>query len=356
MGLGAIVSQSPIRGGLNMATRISDIIVPEIFTGYTQQLTEQKSRVIASGAAERNSTFDQFLNGGGLTFNVPSFQDLADDDDNVASDDPDQSSTPKKVQTSQEVQVRLSRNQSWKTMDLASALSGADPAEAVAQRVSTYWARRAQAAFLATVQGVFADNAAAPAGSEHVVDDMTNDISGLSFGDGITNFSAAAFLDTTLTMGDSMEDLSLMMVHSVVFNRMQKLNLIDYILDATDQIRIPTYLNREVIVDDSVPAAGGIYETLLFGRGAIQLGMGAPEVPTEVDRDPDSGNGSGSECLYSRVEWVIHPVGCAYVGTSPVGGPSNASTSNNLASAGSWQRVFPERKQIKIARLITREA
>nr|DAS50813.1 MAG TPA: major capsid protein [Caudoviricetes sp.] len=27
----------------------------------------------------------------------------------------------------------------------------------------------------------------------------------------------------------------------------------------------------------------------------------------------------------------------------------------NLAHAGSWKRVFPERKQIKIARLITRE-
>ena len=33
-----------------------------------------------------------------------------------------------------------------------------------------------------------------------------------------------------------------------------------------------------------------------------------------------------------------------------------AAVANNLANAGSWRRVFTERKQIKIARLITRES
>ena len=51
----------------------------------------------------------------------------------------------------------------------------------------------------------------------------------------------------------------------------------------------------------------------------------------------------------------MHPTGNAYVGTPPAGGPSNAATTNNLAAAASWARVFSERKLIKIARLITRE-
>jgi hypothetical protein len=66
---------------------------------------------------------------------------------------------------------------------------------------------------------------------------------------------------------------------------------------------------------------------------------------------------AGSDILYNRVEWCIHPVGHAYVGTRlKEGGPTNAATSNNLAYSGSWVRVFPERKQIKLARLITRES
>jgi hypothetical protein len=119
---------------------------------------------------------------------------------------------------------------------------------------------------------------------------------------------------------------------------------------------IPTFLGREVVVDDGLPFSGSIYQTWLFGRGAVRYGTASPKVPTEVERDPGAGNGGGQEVLYNRVQWSIHPTGHAYTGTAPNGGPTNAATANNLAAAGSWNRVYPERKQIKIARLISREA
>ena len=84
--------------------------------------------------------------------------------------------------------------------------------------------------------------------------------------------------------------------------------------------------------------------------------LARPRSRPEVERKAGAGNGGGADVLYNRVEWLMHPVGHAYIGTAPKGGPSNAATSNNLAAAGSWSRVFPERKQIKIARLITRES
>lgn len=339
-------------------TQISDVVVPRIFTPYVQQLTEQKTRLINAGVLVRDPAIDLLLAGGGLTFDVPSWKDLADDADNVSTDEAAgvNDSTPKKTGTSQEVAVRLSRNQSWSSADLAAALAGADPMQSIADRVAGYWSRRLQAAFVATVTGVFADNAAAPSGTEHVQNDMTVDISGSSFVDGVTNFSTESFLDAAVTMGDSMEDLVALMVHSVVYSRMQKNNLIDFIPDSNGVVNIPTFLGRRVIVDDSMPVSSGVYNTWLFGNGAVRLGTGAPRVPTEVDRKPEAGAGGGQEILYNRVQWCIHPVGHKYDGTAPNGGPSNASTSNNLAHASSWQRVFPERKQIKMARLITREA
>jgi hypothetical protein len=344
-------------------TQISDVVVPEIFTPYSQQLTETKSRLIASGAIVRDAQLDAMLAGGGLTFNVPSWRDLDDDAERVSTDsvpaeytngvaDPD----PQKIESDTELAVRLSRNQSWATADLASTLAGADPASAIAARVGAYWTRRLQAAFIATMTGVFADNDAAPSGSEHVQGDMTNDISGASYSAGVTDFSAEAFLDAGLTLGDSQDGLGLVMVHSVVYNRMQKNNLIDFIPDSNGQVTIPTFLGKQVIIDDNVPHSGNIYQTWIFGAGAVRLGMGSPEVPTEIHRLPGAGNGGGAETLYNRVEWMIHPVGHKYAGTPPNGGPSNASTSNNLANAASWQRVFSDRKMIKIARLITREA
>lgn len=335
-------------------TRLSDVVVPEIFNPYVQQITEEKSRLIQSGAVTRDPVLDADLAGAGATFNEPSFKDLDNDDDNTSNDDPSDLSTPNKIGTATEIQVRLSRNNSWSSMDLVSDLIGPDPMNAIANRVGMYWVRRLQAAFIATMKGNFAQNAlATPVGATQ--NDMTHDVSGSSFSAGVTNFTAEAFIDATLTMGDSMEGLGMIFVHSVVYGRMQKNNLIDYIPDSEGRVTIPTFLGREVIVDDAMPNTSGVFESWLFGAGAIRLGMGTPKVPTETERKPDAGNGGGQEVLYNRVEWVIHPAGNAYVGTAPTGGPSNASTSNQLANSASWNRVFSERKQIKIARLITRE-
>lgn len=338
--------------------QVSDVIVPEVFNPYVQQLTEVKTRMIQAGALVREPILDGFLADGGLTFSIPSWKDLADDADNVSSDDAPASSdaTPVKTGTAREIAVRLSRNQTWESSDLAGDLAGSDPMASIAARVADYRARRLQDAFVATITGVFADNAAAPSASEHVQNDMTVDISGSSYIAGVTDFSAEAFIDAKLTMGDSMDSLTMVMVHSVVYARMQKNNLIDFIPDSQGVVSIPTFQGVQVIVDDSLPKSSNVYNTWLFGPGAVRLGMGAPRVPTETFRYPLAGNGGGAETLTNRWELIIHPVGCKYAGTASKGGPTNAATSNNLAAAGSWARVYPERKQIKIARLITREA
>lgn len=346
-------------------TRVSDIIVPQIFTPYSQNLTAEKSRLVQSGLLVRNPVLDTLLAGGGLTFQVPQFRDLDNDADRVPTDtsvpfaDADASlpagvarpPNPLKTGTLREIAVRLNRNNSWSTSDLAAILAGADPMESIASRVAYYWTRRLQAAFIATWRGVIADNTSNDSG------DYTNNVSGASFIDGVTNFTTEAFLDTTLTMGDSMDELVAMCVHSVVYNRMQKNNLIDFIPDARGETMIPTFLGREVIVDDSMPRNGNVYDTWLFGSGATQFGVGTPPVATETERKPGAGNGGGQDVLHNRVMWCIHPTGHAWVGTAGDGGPANTGTAaSDLDEAASWDRRYPERKQIKFARLVTREA
>ncbi len=367
-------------------TQISDVIVPEIFTPYMMQQTEEKSRLIQSGVVARSAVLDEKLSGGGLTFNMPSFKPLdRDDDDRVANDTPSGlqegagavvvgdgtgvlDPAPSKIETAQEIAVRMNRNNSWSSMDLATALAGADPMEAIAGEVADYWVKRQQRIFIATMNGISKDNAAAPSGTDtHSAGDLNNDIAAVAFADGVTNFTAEAFLDAAVTMGDSMEDLTAVMVHSIVYNRMQKNNLIDFIPDARGETDIPVFQGRAVIVDDAMPSGtgvvrgdgsagdSGVFETWLLGAGFMQLGFGSPKVPTEVQRQAGAGNGSGQDILYSRLELSMHPTGHAYIGTAPNGGPSNAASANNLNDAGSWSRVYPERKQIKFARLITRE-
>jgi hypothetical protein len=187
--------------------RVADVVVPEIFAPYVRTLTEQKTALVDSGVA-------------------PSWRDNDDDSnilaDRVSSDDPGVVATPAKIQSNQEVATRLSRNQSWKTMDLAAALAGDDPANAIASNVASYWRRRLQAVFVATWTGIFADNAqVAPnddprAGitNNAAQDDLTVDISG-AFTPGVTDFSAEAFIDAITTAGDSQGDFVAVMMHSI---------------------------------------------------------------------------------------------------------------------------------------------
>jgi hypothetical protein len=253
--------------------------------------------------------------------------------------------------------VSVLRSKAWSAMDITSVLNNkqADPMQVILDRAANYWVLREQAMFLAIMAGVFADNDAAPAASEHVQGDLTLDISGASYVLGETTFSASAAIDAANLMGDSSNDLAVIFAHSKVKARMEKEDLIDFIRDSEGNVIGESYRGYELIVDDSMPNSSGVYETWFFARGACALGVGPTKVPVAVDRDESSGNNSGEEKLYTRVNKLIHPMGHTYAGTAPTGGPTNAATTNNFANAASWSRVYPQRKQVKVARLITRE-
>lgn len=354
-----------------MTTQIADLIIPELYTPYFQQQLEFRAKLFKNGVLTNNPYMSQLLAGPGLTFNVPSFQDLDDISERVSNDSsypfntadanvnaagsgtsPERPPNPNKIKTSQEVAVRLSRNNSWSSMDLAGTLAGADPTRAIVERTADYWAQRLEHAFIATWKGVSASNDANNSG------DYTYDISGTSFDANVTSITARAIIRAQGTLGDNLDQVKTMLVHSVVYTTLQNNNLIDFIPDSEGKVDIPLYQGKRIVVSDQMPQPSpGVYETWLFGEGATHIGIGRPSVPIEVERKPGGGNGSGQEVLYSRVEWAIHPVGHAFVATPPNGGPANTGTAfANLDDASSWQRVYPSRKQIKFARLITREA
>lgn len=329
-------------------TQISDVVTPEVFTDYVQLLTSQKSAFVQSGVMASDAVLNSFLAGGGDTVNVPHWLDLDDTEANVSSDTAS-TSTPIKQTSGFEVAKRLSRNQSWSSMDLSQALAGSDPMESIASRVADYWVRQQNRYLIASVQGVLADNA-------NDSNDMLNSI--VIGGAGTTTaahlFSAEAFLDAAQTMGENSSNLVALAVHSVVYTRMQKNNLIDFIPDSVSQVEIPFFLGRRVIVDDTLPKIAETthfeYSSYLFGLNAFGLGLGSPRVPTAIERVEASGNGGGQETLHSRVELAIHPRGFAF---DNAGSAGQSPTIAELKLAASWNRVVEPRAQIQIAELRT---
>jgi hypothetical protein len=337
---------------------LSSIVIPQIFTPYVQKLTEEKAKFVQSGIIQRSPVLDSFLLGGGNTLNRPSWKDLANDVENVALDTNGVllgTAFPNDVKgltTFNEIAVKLVRTQQWAESKLQDYISGDDALSAIAGRVAFYEARRLQALTLNVLAGVFADNDAAPVGTEHVQFDLTFDASGVSFVEGVTNFTADNLFNAQQTMGDSQEDLGILAVHSAVYTRMKKNNLIDFKQDSVTGASLATFQGLAVVFDDGMPKTGNVYDSYLFAPGAMELGWGAPEKATEVSWQPDAGAGIGQNVLFRRWITSVHPMGHAYVGTATGGGPTNTT----LALAASWERRCPDRRQVKIARLRTREA
>lgn len=228
-----------------------------------------------------------------------------------------------------------------------------DPLQLILNDVAGYWAYRRMQMFLSAWIGVFADNDAAPSGSEHVAGDLTHNVSGSSFLDGVTNITAANFIDAVQKMGDRKQDLGFIITHSVVESTLEKNDLLDTVKDSTPGA-LSTYRGRPILVnDDMTKGAGSIYHTYIFGAGSTGRGVGQPDNAIELSRHAEAGNGAGQDVLWSRVRLCYHPYGHRFTGTpAAVGGVSNAE----LQTGTNWLRTAPERKMIKAVRLITREA
>lgn len=326
-------------------TRLSDlVIVPELFGATVINESLSKNAFAASGVLKRDPELDAFLAGGGSVISPRFIGPLDETDANISSDDPSVTSTPAKVTGFKNSAVRQSLNKSWSSMDLTASLNDIDPVGAITSQISDYWNAVLNKRLLSSVKGCLAGNA-----------DMVVDVTAASGASAL--FNPDAFLDAKATMGDRMNELSAITVHSHVYVTMQKLNLIDFIPDARGEVNIPTYMGVRVIVDDAttvIPAVTtgdssaqhpAYYYSYLFGAGAVALGAGNARVPYEVERKPDAGNGGGEERIYSRTEWVIHPQGYTFGLTAT---PSIAQ----LETTTNWTRAF-ERKRVPLAALIT---
>lgn len=334
------------------ATRLSDVIVPEVFYPYIQKRTTEKSAIFNSGLLVTDANMSKFLAGGGRTANVPFWKDLDNTESEIANDDPADTITPQKISAAKDVAVRQVRTQAWSSMRLSAVLAGDDPMMRIADLVSDYWTRQFQRILVSSLYGVYQDNVTNDSGD--MVLDIGTDATGTATADEL--ISAEAILDAAQTMGDASDALDSIIMHSVVYNRLAKQNLIDFIPDSEGHVRFPTYLGYRVIKDDGVKTITGTnrtkYVTYLMGRGSVCWNE-APTSPSpniEVDRKPEQGNGFGGDILYSRRQFVMHPYGIKWTDTTVTG---EFPTNTELATTANWDRVYAERKQINIAFLTT---
>ena len=337
-----------------MATvQLADVKYFENFMGAVQERAIELNRFVQSGVMTTDPTIDAEANGQGNIVNLSFYHGLDNNEPNYSTDDPAQTSTPDKITSGQQIAISAYMNKSWSTMDLARELALQDPMGAIVNRVGKYWAVNTEKRLLNSMLGVLADN---------IANDNSDMVNAIHTEDGnnattANLISAPAVIDTAATMGDHAQELSIIAMHSVVYARLQKLNLIDYIPDARGEVNIPTYLGYRVVVDDvlaprSGTTSGYVYTTLLFAANSVAYGQGLPPVPYEVERKPDAGNGGGQDILYTRQTEIIHPWGFAVDPTAITSGTITPNLADLKLSAF-WNRVYAERKNVGIAFLTT---
>lgn len=319
-------------------TKLTDVIVPELFTQYVLEATKEKSELIASGAVEDNPQLNQLVNGGGTTLQMPKWNDLTGESQ-VFSESADIETD--KITSHKEIATLLLRAKAWSAHDLAAALAGDDPMKRIADRVAAWWVRDEKRIVMSILQGVF--GASTMAG--HVLN-ITSESE--------TKITGKAVLDAKQLMGDAADDLTLIYMHSAVFTELQKQQLIAYVQPADAKIRIPTYLNYNVICDDSAPVTLGtggapdVFTTFLLSRGCIQRGTGTPAgfVATETARNAKK----SVDELYNRQAKVLHPKGMSWIASASDIAAETPSNSE-LATGTNWQLAAAESKQVGMVAL-----
>lgn len=315
-------------------TRITDIIIPEIFYPYIMEQSLNRNPFFQSGVLVQVPQIFAFLGGGGKTSNIPFWQDLTGDADVPSETVAD---TVNEIGTDKMIAIRQIRHKAWGANALSAALSGANPVQAIGDRVAGFWAQYMQANLIHCITGIMADNAADDS-SDLIVDISTETGSAATAANKI---SAIKTIEAVMKMGDRFNEVKAIAVHSVVYQTMVTNDLIDYVKDSGTDMMIPYYIGLRVIVDDTLPkTAGGVdgykYTSYLFKPGSIGYGenMG-PIKPVETYRDPSKG--SGIDVLYTRRQFSFAPMGFSWnkADNSAIT-PSHA----DLYAATSWDRVF----------------
>ncbi len=315
------------------STKISDVIVPEVFNPYVTQRTAELSAIRRCGIAAAVPGIE--VPTGGNTINMPFWTDLNGSGDWEPLSDDDVLS-PGKIGADKDVAVVLARGKAWMANELAKAFAGSDPMGAIADQVADYEASQEQKVLLSVLKGIFASA------------DMEGNILDISgFAGDAAAITGKTLIKAISKLGDAGIKLTGIFTHSAVMYDLAGQDLLDQIItgrgEAPNIPETPSYLGRSIVVDDGSPTDGTVYTTYLFGTAAIGYNEGNTPTPTETDRDSLGGN----DILIRRKHFVMHPRGVRWIGTAAGATPNQAE----LENGNNWERVYNP-KMIRIVKFV----
>ncbi len=322
-------------------TDLSNVFARVPFSEQVAELSRNKNALIASGAVVASPIIGGLITQGGLSFNIPFLHSTAiNSPDAAVSTDTSGAIVPLAVSGDSQAGVKLSRNQAWSAYKLVASSNGENVLDFAASQVGEYWAREDNKSALSILAGIEADSIA-----NHSSDLVNNQTT--------VAVTRDMIIDTAYTFSDAIEGLILIM-HPQVAAALKKEDAALWTRESPSgsALGFEFYLGMRVLVDATLtqgfPVAGDfktyIVRSGAFGFGQADLGVDA----AALDTDHAVGNGRGSDTLYSRRDFILHPDGYSWTGATQAGStPTNAE----LATVGNYVRVYNDRRNVGVAAL-----
>lgn len=334
-------------------TKLADIIEPSIYLSYDKEFLPEKQALLREAqilAPPPPDVMSQ-MTAGGATIDMPFWQDVARGEPNILSDDETSLAVPKKIGTAEEIAIKHFWHESWSSMRLAGIIATGnqnDPLKAVVEFTSGYWANVMITTIIKSFDGLITDNI------DNDASDMVYDIySDIATPLAANKISPAAVNRARFTMGEMMNDLTAIVMHSKVYTDALDQEAIDFVQPSHLPFVIPKFAGATVIVSDDVTVTSGantpMYRSILFGPGAIAHTVHLPEDAVETEREPRAGDGGGQDILHNRRHVLVHPRGFAFTKASMAG---KSPTQAEMILATNWNRVG-QRKNIRMCSLET---
>ena len=326
----------------------------EIFNySWKQEPDVILTNMIESGAVVNDSEIARLVSNGSNFFTVPFYDVLTGVEDVYNGVD---SFTGASLQGGTYSGCVYGRMAKWSAISFIKDFnSGADPMAQIVRGVAQYWQKQRQARLLGVLSAVFGV-VDAPFTTTHI----TNIATAAATATDVNKVGETTLNDTAVNAnGDHAQGYSLAIMHSVVANRLANLQLLNF-AKYTDPSGIQRPLpiafvnGYTVIVNDGVPVADSVsavgekeYTTYLLGQGAIRFATAPVDIPSELDRDPDTAG--GTDFLYTRIREVMTPYGYSFKGdvATDVGVPDAV-----LLASASYERKMPV-KSIYMAKIVT---
>lgn len=309
--------------------------------------------MLESGAVVRDSMIEQLISNGSNLFTTPFYDVLGGDEDVYNGVD---NFTTTELTGGNYSGVVYGRMKKWMAKSFIKDFnSGAEPMAQIVAGVARYWQKKRQSRMISILGAVFGIT------GDTDWDDHTTDLATTGATVEDTNLIGETTVEDACIKanGDNAQAYSLAIMHSKVANRLAGLQLLNYrkYTDASGierELPIADVNGKTVIVNDEVPVADSAtasgekdYTSYVLGLGSMRYAKAPVDVPSEMDRDPDT-NG-GQDMIYTRVRECFAPAGFSFIGdaTTDVGVPDTV-----LFDSDSWERKMPA-KTIFMTKIVT---